>query len=45
MENLPQGFKIYLLGISEEHEGNGREAVFEATIAENLPELKKDMSL
>lgn len=43
--NLPHGSKICLGGVSEECGGNGTEAVFEGAIAENLPELKKDMSL
>lgn len=45
MENLPPGSQRYLGGVSEEHGGNGREAVFEAAIAGDLPELKKYMSL
>lgn len=44
MGNWPQGSKIYLFEVSEENGWNGREAMFEAVIAENLPELKKDVS-
>lgn len=38
MGNWPQGSKIFLIEVSEEQNGgNGREAMFEAVIAENLP--------
>lgn len=52
MKNNAEKWRIYqkapesvLGGVSEERERNGIEAVFEGTIAKNLPELKKDMSL
>lgn len=43
MGNWPQGSKIYLIEVPE-NGGNGREAMFEAIVAENLPELKKNVS-
>lgn len=45
MGNWPQGSKMHLEVSEEENGGNGREAMCEAVIAENLPELKKDVSL